>query len=335
MERGPTQAKGRVASEWAGFVENCDRWDNKSMTKHMTKQTFTIIGFLAIGAFGLASNDLVLAQQTPATGAQAPTPTTPAKPTTSTKSATSGQTSTAAKTGQAAGAKKPATVVAPLKTQKEKGSYAIGLRIGGGLQKDGVDLDAASLSRGIRDGLAGTKPLLTDQEAQAALATLATEVRAKQQAKLDAIAAVNKKAGDDFLAENKTKDGVVSLPSGLQYKILKEGTGPKPTAADSVTCDYRGTLIDGKEFDSSYKRGQPLTIPVSGVIKGWTEAMQLMPVGSKWQLVLPSDLAYGNQGMGQEIQPGSTLIFEVELHSIAPKTEAKPDVKPDSKPESK
>lgn len=305
------------------------------MTKHMTKQTFTIIGFLAIGAFGLASSDLLLAQQTPATGAQAPAATTPAKPTTSTKSATSGQTSTAAKTGQAAGAKKPATVVAPLKTQKEKGSYAIGLRIGGGLQKDGVDLDAASLSRGIRDGLAGTKPLLTDQEAQAALATLATEVRAKQQAKLDAIAAVNKKAGDDFLAENKTKDGVVTLPSGLQYKILKEGTGPKPTAADSVTCDYRGTLIDGKEFDSSYKRGQPLTIPVSGVIKGWTEAMQLMPVGSKWQLVLPSDLAYGNQGMGQEIQPGSTLIFEVELRSIAPKTEAKPDVKPDSKPESK
>jgi FKBP-type peptidyl-prolyl cis-trans isomerase len=222
----------------------------------------------------------------------------------------------------ATAAKKPAITAAPLTTQKQKGSYAIGLRIGGGLQKDGVDLDAASLSRGIRDGLAGTKPLLTDQEAQAALTVMATEVRAKQQAKLDVISAANKKVGDAFLAENKSKEGVVTLPSGLQYKILKAGTGPKPTAEDSVVCDYRGTLIDGKEFDSSYKRGKPLTIPVSGVIKGWTEAMLLMPVGSKWQLFLPADLGYGNQAMGPDIQPGSALVFEVELHSIEPKAAA-------------
>lgn len=283
----------------------------------MTKQTFLVIGMLAIG---LASGDALLAQQTPAAGSQAPAAPAAAKPATAAKPAASGQASTASKT--ATGAKKPATAAAPLTTQKQKGSYAIGLRIGGGLQKDGVDLDAASLSRGIRDGLAGTKSLLTDQEAQAALTVMATEVRAKQQAKLEAISAANKKVGDAFLAENKSKEGVVTLPSGLQYKILTAGTGPKPTAEDSVVCDYRGTLLDGKEFDSSYKRGKPLTIPVSGVIKGWTEAMQLMPVGSKWQLFLPADLAYGDQAMGPDIQPGSALVFEVELHSIAPKTEA-------------
>jgi FKBP-type peptidyl-prolyl cis-trans isomerase FklB len=284
----------------------------------MTKQTLLVIGILAIG---LASGDALLAQQTPAAGSQAPAAPTPAKPTTAARPAATGQASTAAKS--ATGVKKPATsAAAPLTTQKQKGSYAIGLRIGGGLQKDGVDLDAASLSRGIRDGLAGNKPLLTDQEAQAALTVMATEVRTKQQAKLEAISTANKKVGDAFLAENKTKEGVVTLPSGLQYKILTAGTGPKPTAADSVVCDYRGTLIDGKEFDSSYKRGKPLTIPVSGVIKGWTEAMLLMPVGSKWQLFLPADLGYGNQAMGPDIQPGSTLIFEVELHSIEPKVEA-------------
>ena len=287
----------------------------------MTKQTLSLIGFLAIG---LASGSAMLAQQTPTTGSQTPAATAPAKPATAAKTGTSGQTSTAAKS--ATGAKKSGTAAAavPLKTQKEKGSYAIGLRIGGGLQKDGVELDPASLSRGIRDGLSGAKPLLTDQEAQAALTVMATEVRAKQQAKLDTISAVNKKVGDAFLAENKSKEGVVTLPSGLQYKILKEGTGPKPTAEDSVVCDYRGTLIDGKEFDSSYKRGKPLTIPVSGVIKGWTEAMLLMPVGSKWQLFLPADLAYGNQAMGPDIQPGSTLVFEVELHSIEPKAAEAP-----------
>jgi FKBP-type peptidyl-prolyl cis-trans isomerase len=284
----------------------------------MTKQTLSILGILA---FALASGDALLGQQTPASGSQTPAASAAAKPSTATKPAATGQASTAAKS--ATGAKKPATsATAPLTTQKQKGSYAIGLRIGGGLQKDGVDLDSTSLSRGIRDGLAGNKPLLTDQEAQAALTVMATEVRAKQQAKLEAMSAANKKVGDAFLAENKTKEGVVALPSGLQYKILKEGTGPKPTVQDSVVCDYRGTLIDGKEFDSSYKRGKPLTIPVSGVIKGWTEAMQLMPVGSKWQLFLPADLAYGNEAMGPDIQPGSALVFEVELHSIAPKAEA-------------
>ncbi|HVG92460.1 MAG TPA: FKBP-type peptidyl-prolyl cis-trans isomerase, partial [Alphaproteobacteria bacterium] len=127
---------------------------------------------------------------------------------------------------------------------------------------------------------------------------------------------VNMKEGEEFLAANKAKEGVVTLPSGLQYKILKQGDGPKPTAADIVACNYRGTFINGIEFDSSYKRGQPLTFPLRGVIKGWTEALQLMPVGSKWQLFIPSDLAYGARGAGGLIGPNATLIFEVELISI-------------------
>ena len=126
----------------------------------------------------------------------------------------------------------------------------------------------------------------------------------------------NKKEGDEFLAQNKTKEGVVTLPSGLQYKILKEGTGPKPSVSDSVVCNYKGTLIDNTEFDSSYKRGQPATFPVGQVIKGWTEVLQLMPVGSKWQVFVPSDLAYGPRAPGGTIGPNATLIFEIELLSI-------------------
>jgi FKBP-type peptidyl-prolyl cis-trans isomerase FklB len=293
----------------------------------MTKRSIVVAAFLALG---LAA-DAASAQQTPASGTQqAPAVSAPAKP------AGSAQTSAAPKTGQTPGAKRPAAPAAPLQTSKQKASYAIGQNIGKGLKKDEVDVDGASLARGIRDALAGNKSLLTEEEAKAALMALATEVRAKQQIKLEQMSAANKKEGEAFLAANKTKEGVVALPSGLQYKVEKEGTGPKPTAADSVTCNYRGTLIDGKEFDSSYKRGQPLTIPVSGVIKGWTEAMQLMPVGSKWQIFIPPDLGYGNQAMGQDIQPGSTLIFEVELLSIAPKTDANPAAKPDAaKPDAK
>src|SRR6201996_6499938 len=136
-----------------------------------------------------------------------------------------------------------------------------------------------------------------------------------------AMAETNKKDGAAFLAANATKEGVVTLPSGLQYKILTAGTGPKPTASDSVVCNYRGTLLDNTEFDSSYKRGQPATFAVGQVIKGWTEALQLMPVGSKWQLFIPKDLAYGERGQGPDIGPNATLIFEVELLSIQGKSE--------------
>src|SRR6202035_2976121 len=153
--------------------------------------------------------------------------------------------------------------------------------------------DPALVSQGLKDAMSGAKTRLTEQEAQTVLTEMQTEVNKQRQEKMQQAAAANKSEGDAFLAANKTKEGVVTLPSGLQYKILKEGTGPKPTASDTVSCNYRGTFINGTEFDSSYKGGQPVSFPVSGVIKGWTEALQLMPVGSKWQLFIPSDLAYG------------------------------------------
>jgi FKBP-type peptidyl-prolyl cis-trans isomerase FklB len=171
----------------------------------------------------------------------------------------------------------------------------------------------------LQDALAGGKMLLSEEEERAVLTELQADMRKKQQEKMQQAAEANKKEGDAFLTANKGKDGVVTLPSGLQYKIITSGTGPKPSASDSVVCNYRGTLIDGKEFDSSYKRGQPATFPVSGVIKGWTEALQLMPVGSKWQLFVPSDLAYGERGQGGDIGPNATLVFEVELISIEAK----------------
>jgi FKBP-type peptidyl-prolyl cis-trans isomerase FklB len=254
------------------------------------------------------------AAQTPATGSPG---TTAAK--------TPG--STTGKTGQKPAGKPAAAPVVP-KTQQEKASYAIGANIGRGMKKDGVKIDPKALSRGLSDALAGTKLALTDEEMQASLMALQTEVRKRLEGEAAATAAANKKTGDDFLAANKSKEGVIILPSGLQYKILKEGTGPKPTAADQVECNYRGTLVDGTEFDSSYKRGTPATFPVGQVIKGWTEALQLMPVGSKWELFVPANLAYGERGAGQRgsevIGPNSTLIFEVELLSIKEKQEAKP-----------
>ena len=197
------------------------------------------------------------------------------------------------------------------------------MKMGANLHKQSVPVDPNILARGLKDSLAGTKTLLTDDEAQAAIIEVQNDLRKKQQEKMQVEGAANKKEGDDFLAANKGKEGVVPLPSGLQYKILKEGTGPKPTATDSVVCNYRGTLINGTEFDSSYKRGQPATFPVTGVIKGWTEALQLMPVGSKWQLFIPSDLAYGERGPAPEIGPNATLIFEVELLSIEDKSKEK------------
>jgi FKBP-type peptidyl-prolyl cis-trans isomerase FklB len=239
------------------------------------------------------------------------------------------QTGTAAKTPAGAAAQHHAAAAAPLvlKTDKDKESYAIGLNIGKSIHRDGVDVDPNILLRGMKDALGDGKTLLSDDEAKAVMTSLQTRLR-KQQAEKAQLAAeaakkvgeANKSAGDAFLAENKTKEGVVTLPSGLQYKILTEGTGPKPTATDTVVCNYKGTLLDNTEFDSSYSRKEPLTIPVGGVIKGWTEALQLMPVGSKWQLFIPSDLAYGPQAKGP-IGPNSTLIFEVELLSIQPKIE--------------
>jgi len=220
------------------------------------------------------------------------------------------------KTGTAT---KEQTVTA-LTSTKQKASYAIGMNWGTGLHRQGIDVDSAALIQGMKDALSGGKTLLTEDEARSALMQLQKEMQEKQQAKAAQEGEANKKEGDAFLAANKTKEGVVTLPSGLQYKILTPGTGPKPTASDSVVCNYKGTLINGTEFDSSYKRGEPATFPVTGVIKGWTEALQLMPVGSKWQLFIPSDLAYGPRGTpGGPIGPNATLIFEVELMSIKDK----------------
>jgi FKBP-type peptidyl-prolyl cis-trans isomerase len=258
---------------------------------------------------------------------QAAAPNSSKAPATSTQQTPAAKTGTtpAAKSGQAAAAKKPDTF--ELKTDKDKASYAIGMNIGQNLRKQSEVIDATVVQRGMKDALAGDKTLMTEEEAKAALMTLQVSMRKKQEEQVQQMAETNKKDGDAFLAENKTKAGVVTLPSGLQYKILSEGTGPKPTAADSVVCNYKGTLLDGTEFDSSAKHGGPATFPVSGVIKGWTEALQLMPVGSKWQLFVPSDLAYGQRGAGGGIAPNSTLIFEVELVSIKSSDAAQPGVK--------
>ena len=231
----------------------------------------------------------------------------------------------ASKSGTAATAAKKAPAPLVLKTDKDKASYAIGLNMGKGMRSQSVDIDPAILYRGLKDGLGGEKALLTDDEARAAVVALQNEVRKQQEEKLQVQGEANKKAGDAFLAENKTKEGLVALPSGLQYKVLQEGTCAKPTAADTVVCNYKGTLIDNTEFDSSAKSGKPATFPVTGVIRGWTEALQLMPVGSKWQLFIPSDLAYGPRGRpGSPIGPNATLVFEIELVSIQPKPEPAP-----------
>jgi FKBP-type peptidyl-prolyl cis-trans isomerase FklB len=261
--------------------------------------SFTTLSLLAAGMMlGNAH-----AQQTPA-----------AKPAT----APAAKTSSAAKPHTATTAKAPLV----LSTQKAKLSYALGMNIGAGVKSQPVDIDPDILARGMKDALTGAKPLLTEDEVKAVLTQAQNEVRQQQQAKAKQEGEVNKKAGEAFLAANKSKDGVVTLPDGLQYKILTPGTGPKPTASDSVVCNYRGTLVNGTEFDSSYKRGQPVTFPVNGVIKGWQEALPLMPVGSKWQLFVPSDLAYGDHAMSPELGANSTLIFEVELLSIKDKAAA-------------
>ncbi len=204
-----------------------------------------------------------------------------------------------------------------LKNQKEKLSYALGADLGSQIKKQAIDLDSVIFGQGLKDALSGNKTLLTEEEIKTTIAELQNELRKKQLEGAKVLGEKNKKEGDEFLAQNKTREGVVTLPSGLQYKILKAGEGKKPGVDDTVVCHYRGTLVDGTEFDSSYKRSLPATFAVKGVIRGWTEALQLMPVGSKWQLFIPSALAYGERGAGPAgIGPNATLIFEVELISI-------------------
>ena len=205
-----------------------------------------------------------------------------------------------------------------LKDQKDKVSYSIGLNIGSNLSKQNIPINPDVLASGIKDGIAG-KPQLTPDQVREIMAAFEKDMEQKQQA----AAQKNASEGAKFLEENKKKEGVKTTASGLQYKLIKEGTGAQPKENDTVTVNYRGTLIDGKtEFDSSYKRGEPATFPVNGVIKGWTEALQLMKVGSKYQLFIPPNLAYGERAVGPDISPNSTLIFDVELMGVKPAASA-------------
>lgn len=206
-----------------------------------------------------------------------------------------------------------------LKTGKDKVSYAIGMDMAGSLKKNDIAVDPDILGKALKDVLTEQKPLMTDEEVKATLTSLQKEMQEKQQAKMKAQEETNKKDGEKFLAENKKKDGVKTTASGLQYQVIKEGKGKSPKETDTVSVQYKGTLLDGTEFDSSYKRGEAATFPVNGVIKGWTEALQLMKEGDKWKLFIPAALAYGEAGtQGGPIGPNATLIFEVELVSVAP-----------------
>lgn len=206
-----------------------------------------------------------------------------------------------------------------LKTQKDKVSYSFGVDVVRNLKRQRIEVDSDLFLKGIQDALSGGNLLMTDDEIRKTIATFLAEMkqkRTKARATLAKDAVQNKKEGEAFLAQNKTKEGVVTLPSGLQYKILKAGEGKNPTDSDTVVVNYWGTLIDGTEFDSSYAKGQPATFKVSAVIPGWREALKLMPVGSKWQIFIPPQLAYGDRGAGPDIGPNTALIFEVELLAI-------------------
>jgi FKBP-type peptidyl-prolyl cis-trans isomerase FklB len=212
----------------------------------------------------------------------------------------------------------PITAIAAqgLETLEQKASYGFGVDFAKRLQQQGIDLDIEALNRGINDQASGKKLAFEEADMNQFKTEYSQQLRAELQKQQAELAAKNLEAGKKFLAENAKKDGVVTTESGLQYKVIKSGDGPSPKADDTVTTHYRGTLIDGREFDSSYSRGQPASFPVNGVIKGWTEALQLMKVGDKWQLYIPSDLAYGSSQRSELIQPNSTLVFELELLGI-------------------
>jgi FKBP-type peptidyl-prolyl cis-trans isomerase FklB len=213
-------------------------------------------------------------------------------------------------------ASQAATPAPVFKTQKEKISYAIGMEMGKGLKGQGMDVDSSVLAQGLKDALSGAKPQMSEEELKQVITSLQQEMRQKQMQIQEAAAAENKTKGDAFLAENAKKDGVVALPDGLQYKILAAGQGKKPAETDTVLCNYKGTFLDGTEFDSSTQAGKPVPFEVKNVIPGFKEVLQMMPVGSKWQIFVPSNLGYGERGAGNVIGPNATLIFEIELVSI-------------------
>lgn len=210
----------------------------------------------------------------------------------------------------------PAVAEVALDTTEERLSYGIAFGLGQRLKADGVPLDVPAFAEGLAHAFDDREPLLSEEEIGAELQAFQQQQGAAREAEMQVVAGANAEAGAAFLAENATKEGVVVLESGLQYKVLEAGEGAMPTASDTVEVHYRGTLIDGTEFDSSYSRGESVSFGVTQVIPGWTEALQLMPAGSKWQLYIPADLAYGPAGAGQQIGPNSTLLFDVELLAI-------------------
>lgn len=207
-----------------------------------------------------------------------------------------------------------------LKTQNDKESYSIGHNIGKSMKQQDININVEALAQGIRDALSGNSEL-TEDEIQSVMTEFQTRQVEKQQQKMAKLSQTNAEEAKQFLSTNKSKQGVITTKSGLQYKVIKRGNGStSPKATDTVVVHYKGTLIDGTEFDSSYKRNQPATFPVNGVIKGWTEALQLMKVGDQFTLYIPANLGYGDQGAGPMIGPNQMLIFEVELKEINPKT---------------
>lgn len=254
------------------------------------------IAILALGFFACSASAQQTPAKNPAVKAPAATP-------------TPGQTQQA----PAANAQTPDSA---FKTQKEKVSYALGMEMGKGVKSQQIDVDPDIMIKGLKDGLSDAKPEMSEEELRQIITSVQQEIRQKQVQAREAAATENKTKGEAFLAENAKKEGVVALPDGLQYKILTPGQGKKPAETDTVLCNYRGTFLDGTEFDSSARAGKPVPFQVKNVIPGFREALQLMPVGSKWQLFVPSSLAYGERGAANVIGPNATLIFEVELVGI-------------------
>lgn len=199
---------------------------------------------------------------------------------------------------------------------EQKVSYSIGLDLGRRLRTDNIPVDLKAIVSGLRDGLTDAKPMLSDEQMTAVMEQFQAQMQQKAESKMADIAGENQSRGEAFLKENATKEGIQTTDSGLQYRVIEEGTGPSPGPNDTVSCHYEGKLINGEVFDSSYKRGEPVAFPVGGVIAGWTEALQMMKTGAKWELFLPPSIAYGTRGAPGAIGPNETLIFQVELLDI-------------------